>query len=173
MLKPLNPVRILTALPKVVANSQAMIGDPKSAEEIYSSKSKMYEGSSSKNISNNNNFASLKLKAPSKNGPQMEKLRNEQKEDRMSKENVEAKKKAVIYEDKPEETTPITKRINVSRKKVNTIFDNSGVLLIGSHKIIKKKPAENLNFGKKISLPNNIESSVPITKRIHSQPKKD
>ena len=171
MLKPLNPVRILTALPKVVANSQAMIGDPKSAEEIYSSKSKMYEGSSSKNISNNNNFASLKLKAPSKNGPQMEKLRNE--EDRMSKENVEVKKKAVIYEDKPEETTPITKRINVSRKKVNTIFDNSGVLLIGSHKIIKKKPAENLNFGKKLSLPNNIESSVPITKRIHSQPKKD
>lgn len=103
----------------------------------------------------------------------MEKLRNEQKEDRMSKENVEVKKKAVIYEDKPEETTPITKRINVSRKKVNTIFDNSGVLLIGSHKIIKKKPAENLNLGKKISLPNNTESSVPITKRIHSQPKKD
>ena len=102
----------------------------------------------------------------------MEKLRSEQKEERISKENAENKKRAVIYEDKPDETTPITKRINVSKKKINTIFDNSGVLMIGSHKIIKKKPAENLNFGKKISLPNNLETNIPIVKRIHSQQKK-
>jgi len=118
------------------------------------------------------------LKAPTKNGSQAEKLRSElqeQREHRITKENLESIKKVVIYEDKPEETTPITKRINVSSKKRGTIFDTNGVLLIGSHKIVKKKPAENLNFGKKISLHNNsdiYEQNVPITKRINSHMKK-
>ena len=79
-----------------------------------------------------------------------------------------------MYEEKMEDLpapVSIMRRINVSSKK-SSIFDSNGVLLIGSHKIVKKKPIETTNFHKRLSILNSIAensepNNVPITKRIH------
>ena len=91
-----------------------------------------------------------------------------------SKENYETLSRNSMYEEKLEEVKPnnlsIIRRININSKK-NTIFDSNGVLLIGSHKIVKKKITENSNNSNKtIVLSNNYngnEKEVHITKRIH------
>lgn len=121
------------------------------------------------------------MKAPSKNSSQSEKIKFAYplETSKQMKENYESRNN--FYEEKVEESKPIisiVKRINVSAKK-NTIFDSNGILLIGSHKIVKKKPLENIPRSNKISLPNNNnnnnnmetlnpnEQILPITKRIH------
>lgn len=93
-----------------------------------------------------------------------------------------------VFNDKPENKEPIennkteipinnvnieknvVKRVNLSHKG-HSIFDSNGVLLIGKHKIVKKKVGEKNESQKKFKFihneENKVNTQIPITKRIH------
>lgn len=64
----------------------------------------------------------------------------------------------------------VVKRVNLTQKG-HSIFDSNGVLLIGSHKIVKKKVEGKNDTQKKFKFihteENKVNTQIPITKRIH------